>query len=794
MGLFLFAPLAWLLLLNFHREEIGPGLDTSAVAVLTRFLAEGKRFGPDVVFNYGPLAVLAVRTWDGRLFGALFVGELVLKAAFVVIVLRLAWTAGPGRWLLVVTVLVVGVADWQALFFLAAVGAGLVLAGRERADRWLTLPALGLLAALALVKGTLLVLATLAAAAGALAAGSGRAGNWRRGAWRAAGFAAALLGVWMGVGQRAGDLPAFVRGTLDIAAGYSRGLSYPPPDPVVFTLGGSALAVAASQIILLAWAGRRDRATLPLAGLLGAALFLAWKQGFTRADGHVVALFAYATLSVVAAPAFFPAASRWLTFAAQVGALAATAGLATAGCTRAGVDPAVLVWRTLRERAQMNPTVVRAPRAEADRARAELAASRRRYALPRIRAAVAGASVDFFGFEQGVLLANGLRYAAPPVPQGYQVNTPLTQRLNQDFYRGPRAPEFVVFKLQPMDSHPPTAENAGVLVTLALDYAPVLSEKGYLLLRRVGSPLPSEARPLPFGRTLAEGDLPLDGTLSVPAVGTEETVWCELTLRESFAGRLRATVYQQQPVHLEVFYADRPSPSRYRLVPGMVATGFLLSPRVDDEAALTDLQAGRPVPGATALRLAPTDGPWLARQFQPRWGYRLRALPRPEGAVREAAARALTQGELGRYGDIATPGPTRVFSEVAAGTRFRVGEETFLFVHPPGEMELPVPAGATRARGRFTFEPRAWQEGKPDGVLVRVDLLPPGAPADAAPQTLFSRLLLPGTEPADREVGAFDVPLPPDAAGGRLFLRTLHNPATGNSGRGWFGWSAVRVE
>ena len=743
-------------------------------------------------FNYGPLAALAVRVWDARIFGALFAAELALKAAVVVLVCRLAWTQAAGggwRWLLPMVVVVIGAADWQALFFFAAAAAGLVLVGRERGDRWLTGPALGLLAALALVKGTLLVLAALAAGAGALACGW-RRGSWRAGAWRAGGFVVALLGVWVGIGQRWADLPAFVRGTLDIASGYARGLSQPPTDPNVLFLGLAVLAVAGAQVLFLAWVARRDRATGPLALLLLATLFLAWRQGFTRADGHVATFFAYAVLGAAAAPAFFPTIPRRAAAWAQGAGFAAALALAGAGATRAGLDPANLLWRSLAERARGNLAIVRDPRAEAARARGELVRSRHLYALPRIRAAVGGAGVDFFGFEQGVLLANGLRLTPPPVPQGYQVNTPLTQALNQDFYRGPRAPEFVVFKLQPMDGHPPTAENAGVLATLALDYAPVLFERGYGLLRRVGSPSP-EHRPLPLGRTLAEGELAWDEPLPVPAVGADEMVWCELTLRETPFGKVLATVYQQGRVHAEVSFADQPRPTRYRLVPGMVATGFLLSPRVDSERALVDLQAGRAVPEATTFRLVPAD-PGLARQFQPRWGYRLRVLPRPAGAVREEAAGALARGELGMFDDVATPGPTRVFSEVAAGSRFRVGEETFLFVHPPGEVELPVPAGATHARGRFTFDPAAWREGNPDGVLVRVDLVAPGG--EPTTITLFSRLLLPGAEPADREVGSFDVPLPPDAAGGRLLLRTLNNPATGNGGRGWIGWGGVRME
>lgn len=794
-GLLLYATLLWLVLLNFRREEIGPALDASAVAALTRAIADGARFGPELCFNYGPLAPLAVRTWDGRIFGAFFAGELVLKAAIVVGVCRLV--RGTGRtagtwagWLLALTVFWIGAADWQALFFLATVAAGWVVAGERRLDRWLTVPALGLLAVLALVKGTLLVLATVAACTGALACAR-RRGNWRAAAWRVGGFGLALLGVWVAIGQRAADLPAFVRGTLDIAAGYARGMSQPPGDPGVLRLGLWTFAAAGLQVMVLAWTGRRDRGAWPLAALLGAALFLAWRQGFTRADGHVWLFFVYAVLAAGSAAAFFPAASPRLAAGVQGTACAVVLALAATGITRAGMDPAGTLWRAVRHRPNPLP-ILADPRGEANRARAELARSRKLYALPRIRAAVGQGTVDVFGFEQGMAMANGLRYTPAPVPQGYQANTPYTQTINQDFYRGPRAPEFVVFKLQPIDGHLPTAENAGVLATLALDYAPVLFENGYLLLRRAAPPPPAGVHPLPLGRTLAEGELDLGETMSVPPVGPEEMVWCELWLRESLRGRLRAGVYQQQPVQAEVIFDGRARPSRYRLVPGMVATGFLLSPAVDSERTLVDLQAGRPVPLVAALRLVHgADDPWLAWQFRPRWGYRLRTLPRPGGAAREGAAGALARGELGMFNDIATPGPTRVFSEVAAGSRFQVAGETFLFVHPPGEVELPVPPGATHARGRFSFDPVAWREGNPDGVLVHVDLVPPGG---GAPQTLFSRLLLPATEPADREPGTFDVPLPPGAAGGRLLLRTLNNPETGVGGRGWIGWGNLRME
>lgn len=799
-GLVVFAPVAWLLLLDVGTAPLGAALDASWVAVMSKYLAEGTRFGTEALFTYGPLAPLGVHFFDARLFGWVFAGDLVLKGAVVFLGCRLAWDV-PGwrRWLLPLALLA-GSADWQVLFFFATAGAGWVLVGRTALDRWLTLPALGLLAVLALVKGTLLVLAGLAVAAGALACGWQR-GDWRPAAARLAGFAGVFLALWRAVGQRWEDLFAFVRGTLDIADGYSRALSLPPAHPALLPLGLAALALLAGQTVWVAWvaARRGDRAAGPLALLLGGTLFLAWKQGFTRADTHVAAFFNYALVGAAAGPLFFAAVPRRVAAWAHGAGVALAAGLFAAGNEYAGVR-LVNTWDTLRIHWAENPAMLRDPRARAAQLKQQIQASRVGSDLPRVRAAVGRETVDLFGYQQGVVIANRLNFTPAPVCQSYQANTPLTQALNRDFLRGSRAPEFVLLRLQPMDNHPPTAESGAALATLLLDYAPVLAENEYLLLRRA---VPRAAgpgpHPLPLGRTLAEGESFLHEPLPVPAVGPGEAVWCELDLRESLAGRLLATTYHQIPVDLELEFTDGRT-QRRRLVPLTVRTGFLLSPFVASEPDFVHLQAGRGegLPGVRAVRLWHAD-PALARQFRPRWGYRLRALPTPAPEVRVAAETLLERRGfeepgtvLSDYADVAEPPPSRVRSDAAAVERFQLGGTNFVLVHATGEMEWDLAPGTGRVRGRFAMRPNAWEPGRTDGAAFRVEFHPRG---QVAPTVLLDRVLNPREVPADRGVQSFDLTLPPADRdrGGRLALRCLPGPG-GATNYDFTGWGGVRIE
>ena len=81
------------------------------------------------------------------------------------------------------------------------------------------------------------------------------------------------------------DFLRFVKGSLEISAGYSPGMSWPVNDPYavwVFTGMGIFIAIMITCIIL------RDYNNFLIMLWLSPCLFMAYKHGYVRADVHVI--------------------------------------------------------------------------------------------------------------------------------------------------------------------------------------------------------------------------------------------------------------------------------------------------------------------------------------------------------------------------------------------------------------------------------------------------------------------------------------------------------------------------
>src|SRR5262249_34455668 len=105
----------------------------------------------------------------------------------------------------------------------------------------------------------------------------------------------------------------------------------------------------------------------------------------------------------------------------------------------------------------------------------------RAYSLPRIKACVGAATVDMISYEQGLVFINQMNWRPRPVFQSYYACTPWLIAANAQFFQGPRAPEYLIFKFQTIDRRMPTLEDSGALVQVFHHYQPVLVEKGCLL-------------------------------------------------------------------------------------------------------------------------------------------------------------------------------------------------------------------------------------------------------------------------------------------------------------------------
>src|SRR5262249_42731833 len=114
-----------------------------------------------------------------------------------------------------------------------------------------------------------------------------------------------------------------------------------------------------------------------------------------------------------------------------------------------------------------------------------LAARKRAYALPKIRALVGDAPIDSFGYRAGWLLLNEMNYSPRPMPITFATSNAYLLRRNEAFYRdSTSAPRFILAELGSIDNRLVPVDDGLALGAILDDYHPLLRAHDLLLLQR----------------------------------------------------------------------------------------------------------------------------------------------------------------------------------------------------------------------------------------------------------------------------------------------------------------------
>ncbi len=745
-------------------------LDASWRMVLGYAFAHGLQWGHDIVFTYGPLGFVMGKTYWGQLFWPM-VGWQVAHAALVgwLFVSEGRRLAPLARFFFYAFALLFGVyyEDALQMIVLALLG-WRVLRGLDRDPPRADLVAAAVLALYGTIKFTNLLLAGFAVVVAIALAFHRRAP--RPAAGLAAGFAGTVLIVWILCGQNPLHLPAYLVSSLEISGGYNDAMSTPSPAAPLRT----ALLVAgllAAQLALLVATSPRRALALATAVLAAAFLFLNWKHGFVRADGHMIGFFLCA-LVVVTGLRFSDSSSRavrWLRRALGVAAgLLCLVGLEQSipGLVRgiAGETQARL-WQRGWELGHW-PEFRQSLR---DRMHQQ----RLQYHLPEVHRAVGDATVDILGFEQALALYNKFNYRPRPVFQSYSAyNAPLARR-NLAFFDSAAAPAFVLLKVQTIDGRLATMDDPLVLNYLLHAYDYVLTEKGWQLWRRRPDAPPAAQvapRPLRTATVAFAENLEL-GTLA------QQPLWLAADARPTLLGRLRKFLYKQ-PLLALVVEDTAGRTTRYRLPPDAGRTGFILTPLVADASDLMHLAGGRPARRVARFRVETEDGGDAF--YRPGIAISLSALAPSTVGARHAAE--IERARFGPFGVL--PIAHRSLAPLCEQT---IDGVPALIAHAPSRLDFVVPAEATTFSGRFGFPPGAHEgEGCTDGAEFRVVWSDGGAE-----RVLFSRHLDPRNRIADRGLQPFSAPLT-EVTSGQVSLVIDPGPR-GDTGCDWTAWAELEM-
>jgi hypothetical protein len=777
------AALVWLLILRPPHVHATVELDASWKQLIGFDYREAVQAGVDFLFTYGPLGyfLAAHPTYLPDLYWQRVRADMVLKALLVIAILLPA-VRMPRVWqqlvYLTVVVLVAPLADDAfPLLAITAVTLSLLL---HRSGLRSVLPTVVFFAVLGMGKFTYFMLGGGCVALLCVSV-------WRRSSWRHAfvvptTFVAAFTLIWIAIGQSVANLPAFVKGSLQIASGYNESMRWVATDGARYWFGDVLVALSAIGLALLAtlfvclrrpWQLGRWLAACAVA----AALFMGWKSGFVRQDaGHSMICFCCAAIVPLWAWTFVDRARQSLLLN---GLVLAASVVAFVGAFRlegtVGYRPDNLL-RLLRSEAIAHFDYVVGLQAAQDRleqATRQVAADNR---LPAVRAMVGDAPIDEVPHGQSILFLNDLHLRHRPVFQSYSAYTAYLQQLNGDFYEDPRrGPAFVLFQVNAIDRQFPTVADSQIYRVLLHGYRPSLLEREHLLLERSAGAAGMRVSGQPGQRQILQqtarfGEwVPLE-----PGAGLGELA---IDLDFSLRGKLWNFAFRGPRLYLDVRLANGQELTDYVVSRGAMQLPFVVDPLIQDTRSFAKLYLGaRNLPRVVAFRLRPRAG--RDDLYVP--GFRCTfwrsELPVP---LDEARARALR---------IEYPMFDRAPRSVEPEASFslaREGDKQVQVAEAPSVMTFDGLPGTLAVAGTFGIRRDAYEgDGGTDGVTFRIERVA----ADGQTDALFERRLEPKQNAGDRGMQHFAFEAQVDG-GAVLVFRTL---AGADSRWDWSYWTDLK--
>ncbi len=416
--------------------------------------------------------------------------------------------------------------------------------------------------------------------------------------------------------KSADNLFAWIRGSVEIASGYSATMGLIDPDSsLAAALSLMIIFAAATSILLL----KRSPAGYPfLIALPG--ILLAYKHSFVRQDAHQAFLFTFmaGVLSAVGLASRNQKSSALTYCSVPVVILLGLKAILMSGQTEADLlynlsaSPGLLKLNRLMHINQL--------KAELDRQTERSASECRLPAtiLQRIKQA-GDAPVGTLPNCIGYCPANGLRWSPLPVLQLYSAYTPYLDKLCAVHFEKEDAPKFVIFgsnryldvDLGEIDHRHPLLEAP--LTTLALlekyQLAESQAQSNVILLERKAATAHATFTDLNTTQQRLEEWLPVPGS--------DRPLLACIKLTATPGGALLPPLYQLPPVELEVAFPE--GNRSWRMTPANLKSGLLINRLPRNYCELATVFSGENPSHVQAVRLTGPGCKLFKKAFEIKW-------------------------------------------------------------------------------------------------------------------------------------------------------------------------------
>lgn len=193
-------------------------------------------------------------------------------------------------------------------------------------------------------------------------------------------------------------------------------------------------------------------------------------------------------------------------------------------------------------------------------------------------------TTDIYSYNQAYLLASSNKWNPRPIIQSYSAYTSKLVRFNEQHLRGSRAPDNVLFRVEPIDGRLPSLEDGLSWPALLDNYAVTKLDNYFAYLRKREGIKATSALDL-----IQEGRHNMGEEVVLPV--TKTPIFAELDLKPTLFGRLLSVAFKPPELRLTLKLINGTS-TDYRVLSNMMQSSFLISPLVRDTKQFVLLAAG----------------------------------------------------------------------------------------------------------------------------------------------------------------------------------------------------------
>lgn len=179
-------------------------------------------------------------------------------------------------------------------------------------------------------------------------------------------------------------------------------------------------------------------------------------------------------------------------------------------------------------------------------------------------------SVDIYPWDQSYVIAHRLDYRPRPLLQSYSVYTPYLIEKNIEFLKSDKAPDNILFSIKEIDARAPFMMEGASWLEIMKRYD-VLDLKGeFLVLKNT-----NEEKNFSFEK-LENINIQFGDEIKVP---NEKLIYVNIDINKSFFGKICNTLFKTPILWIELTF-ENGNKEKYRIIPGIASSGFILSPSI----------------------------------------------------------------------------------------------------------------------------------------------------------------------------------------------------------------------